>query len=163
MCALPLALVHTALSASTDTFINRAHKLLLRTQTRALAALALLIQMEIVCRTHIRLFGERWKAHLARVTRRLIIRNHPPVKNFRVRWIATRKTKSHAQTKLALVPPATLGARAMPRRRLKFHTHRTVLTRACHSESRQGMSNERRVTHSSAARFFNFSERSQKN
>ncbi len=113
MCALPLALVHAALRASTDTIINRTHKFLLRTQTRALAAPTFLIQMEIVCRTHIGLFGERWKAHLARVTRRLIVWNHPPVKNFRVCWIATRKTKSHTQTKLALVPPATLGARAM--------------------------------------------------
>jgi hypothetical protein len=113
MRALPLALVHAALSTSTDTIINRAHKFLLRTQTRALAALALLIQREIVCRTHIRLFDERWKPHLTRVTRRLFVGNHPPVKNFRVRWITTRKTKSHAQTKLALVPPATLGARAM--------------------------------------------------
>jgi hypothetical protein len=60
MRALPLALHHAALRASTDTFINRAHKFLLRTQTRALAAPTFLIQMEIVCRTHIRLFGERW-------------------------------------------------------------------------------------------------------
>ena len=113
MCALPLTLLHTTSQTSTDTFINRALNILLITQTRAIAALALLIQREIVCRAYIRLFDERWKTHLACVTRWLFVGNHPPVKNFRVRWIPTRKTKSHAQTKLALVPPLTLGARAM--------------------------------------------------